>query len=423
MRLFGIPIGKERHSLDKMKVWGEGGSPEDPSYSGMAVSQETALRLTVVWRCIRLISETLAALPIDIVRKRGEVREPVARPPSWAETPNPEQTWFQFAERVFESLAMDGNAFIAITSVDAMGFPQELWVLHPRLIQVKSENGLTYFLWGPTNQRLSRYGPADLTGDVLHIALATAGGSRGMSPLEQARQAIGLGLVTEKFGARFFGRGQQMSGVIQLPASQPNLSREHISLMRETWEAEHSGSDKAHRAGILTGGATWQAVSITNEDAQFLETRKFQVEEICRWFGVPPHMVGSVDRSTSWGTGIEQQSLGFVRFVLMPWIVRLEQGLSQLTPRGQFAKFNQRSLLRADTQSEAAAIVTLTNNGIMLREEARALLDLPPKPGTDKFLIPVNEKMLDPNGEPPAPPPQLNPPDQKALPDAVASGE
>ncbi len=390
-----------------MKIWGQGGSPEDPSYAGMNVSQDTALRLTVVWRCIRLISETLAALPVDIVRKRGEVREPVARPPSWAETPNPEQTWFQFAERVFESLAMDGNAFIVITSVDPMGFPQELWVLHPQSIQVKSEGGRTYFLWGPANQRLSRYGPADLTGDVLHIALATAGGARGMSPLEQARQAIGLGLVTEKFGAKFFGRGQQMSGVIQLPATErPNQSREYISLMRETWEAEHSGTDKAHRPGILTGGATWQTVSITNEQAQFLETRRFQAEEIAsRVYGIPPHMVGLQGYTSNFGTGIEAQSLGFVRFTLLPWIVRFEQAMSQLLPRGQYVRLNQRGLVRADSATEMDLLVRASNNGLMSRNEARAFLDMEPVSRGDKFWMPLNLAEV---GSPPAPAPAGN---------------
>jgi len=410
VRLLGIPLGKERHSLDKMKIWGQGGSPEDPSYAGMNVSQDTALRLTVVWRCIRLISETLAALPVDIVRKRGEVREPVARPPSWAETPNPEQTWFQFAERVFESLAMDGNAFIVITSVDPMGFPQELWVLHPQSIQVKSEGGRTYFLWGPANQRLSRYGPADLTGDVLHIALATAGGARGMSPLEQARQAIGLGLVTEKFGAKFFGRGQQMSGVIQLPATErPNQSREYISLMRETWEAEHSGTDKAHRPGILTGGATWQTVSITNEQAQFLETRRYQAEEIAsRVYGIPPHMVGLQGYTSNYGTGIEEQAIGFVRFTLLPWIVRFEQAMSQLLPRGQYVRLNQRGLVRAEPTKEADLFVKYLTNGIMNQDEIRALLDLEPVPRGGKFWMPSNIQEMGMPPPAPAPPPAGN---------------
>jgi len=394
---------KETHSIDKRALWGTGADIGEPVYAGINVSQETALRLSAVYRCIRLLSDNIAAMPIDVFRNDGETRMPVSRPPAWIDIPNPESTWFEFAERIVESLAMDGNAFILITVRDAGGLPYEMWNLSPREVTVKKgSNGRVFFLWGGETI-LTRFSPRTPLGDVLHIRLNSAGGSRGLSPLDLARQAIGLGFVTEKFGAKFFGSGQQMSGVIQLPASQPNLSREHISLMRETMEAEHGGSDRAHRPLVLTGGATWVPLSVTPDHAQFLETRGFQVEEICRWFGVPPHMVGSVDRSTSWGTGIEQQSLGFVRFVLMPWIVRLEQGLSQLTPRGQFVKFNQRSLLRADTQSEAAALVTLTNNGIMDRAEARALLDLPPRPGTDRFLIPLNEQVLPPDGQPAAP--------------------
>ncbi len=406
---------KETHSIDKMKLWGTGAEIGEPVYAGIDVSQETSLRLSTVYRCIRLLSDNIAAMPLDVFRKDGEARLPVGRPPAWIDIPNPESTWFEFAERIVESLAMDGNAFILITARDSGGLPYEMWNLSPRAVTVrKGSNGRVFFVWGGETI-LTRFSPRTPLGDVLHIRLNSAGGSRGLSPLDLAKQSIGLGLVTEKFGAKFFGRGQQMSGVIQLPAARTMAeSRDYISLMRETWEAEHGGSDKAHRPGVLTGGATWQAISITNEQAQFLETRGFQVEEICRWFGVPPHMVGSVDRSTSWGTGIEQQSLGFVRFVLMPWIVRLEQGLSQLTPRGQFVKFNQRSLLRADTQAEAEALVKLTNNGIMDRAEARALLDLPPRPGTDRFLIPLNEQVLPPDGEPAPPPAPALPAPQEA---------
>jgi HK97 family phage portal protein len=232
------------------------------------------------------------------VRKRGDVREVVDRPPAWLQVPNPEANWYEFAERCFESLAMDGNAFLLITARDLQAFPQEVWTLHPSQVEVRTERGRTYFVWNG-DQVLSRFGPDNAAGDVLHIKLATAGGLRGMSPIEAARQAIGLGLVAEKFGSRFFGQGQQMSGVIQLPADQPARSKEHIDLMREQWMGAHSGSDKAHRPAILTGGATWQGITIPPDDAQFLETRSFQIEEIARFYGVPALMARMKD--ASWG--------------------------------------------------------------------------------------------------------------------------
>jgi HK97 family phage portal protein len=391
---------RETHNIDKMKLWGTGADIGEPVYAGISVSQEQSLRMTTVYRCVRLISETLAALPADAVRAQGDIREPVPRPASWLSVPNEESTWFAFAERVFESLAMDGNAFILISARDSLGLPSELWTLNPRQVQVRREAaGPLYFLWAG-DQRLSRFGPRTPTGDVLHIRLAGGGGSRGLSPLDLARQAIGLGLVTEKFGAKFFAEGQQLSGVIQLPAAEVGKSKEYIDLIRENWMASHSGSESSHKPGILTGGATWQQLSISPENAQFLETRRFQVEEIARLYGVPPHMVSSVTNSTSWGTGIEQQALGFARFTLLPWIVRFEQAFSQLLPRGQFIRLNQRGLIRADSETEARVITNNVLNGLMSRNEGRSLYDLPPVPGGDRYMVPANEQVLEPNGVP-----------------------
>jgi len=390
----------EKQNIDKMKLWGTGQDIGDPVHAGVFVSQESALRLSVVWRCIQLISGAIAGMPLDVVRKRDEVREPVDRQPAWVTVPNPESNPYEFKERICESLLMDGNAFVLISARDFQGFPAELWTLSPRQVAVKrGPDGKIFFEWAG-DTRFTRYGPDRPLGDVLHIKLPTAGGIRGMSPIEFARQSIGLGLATEKFGSKFFGRGQTMSGVIQLPAGTPALSREHISLMRETWEAEHAGTDKAHRPGILTGGAVWQGISITNEDAQFLETRKFQVEDIAsRIFGVPAHMVGLEEKNTSWGTGIEAQSIAFVRYTLMPHIVRIETALSSLLPRGQFVKLNQRELLRADSKTEAEVLNSQLEHGVVSPNEYRALMDRAPRSGGDRYILPLNMQILQPSGQ------------------------
>jgi HK97 family phage portal protein len=391
----------EKHNIDKMKLWGTGQDIGDPVHAGVFVSQESALKLSVVYRCLTLISGTIASMPQDIVRKRDEVRVPVDRPPAWAEVPNPEQNSYEFRERVEESMLMDGNAFILITARDFQGFPAELWTLNPRQTAVKrGPDGKIFFEWmGDT--RFTRFGPDRPLGDVLHIKLNTAGGIRGLSPIELARQSIGLGLATEKHGSKFFGNGQTMSGVIQLPAGTPALSREHIGLMRETWEAEHAGTDKAHRPGILTGGATWQGISVTNEEAQFLETRGFQVEDIAsRIYGVPPHLVGLTEKQTSWGTGVEQQGIAFVRYTLMPHIVRLETALSSLLPRGQFVKLNQRELLRADSKTEAEVLNSQLERGVIDWAEYRALYDRPRRPGDDRRVLLAGMQVLPPNAQP-----------------------
>jgi HK97 family phage portal protein len=403
----------ESHAISYQDVWGRGDTWDPVNvHAGVAVNQESALRVSVVWRCIRLISETLAALPADAVRKRGEIREPVERPPLWITMPNPETSWFEFVERVLESLLMDGNAFILITSRDSAGFPTELWTLNPRDVAVRKRNGRVQFVWGG-DRVLSRFGPVDPMGDVLHIKLATAGGLRGMSPIEAARQSIGLALVTEKSGGKFFGKGGQVQGVIQMPQAQsPALAREYVDLMRETWKAHHAGTDRAYdNPGFLTGGATWQNVTMSNEDAQFLQTRAFQVEDIAtRFFGVPPNFVGLTEKQTSWGTGLEQQSLGFVRFTLLPHIVRLETGLSQLTPRGQFIRLNQRGLIRADSETESKILAQQLEHGVISFNRWRELMDEPPRPGGDRYMVPGNMELLESDGlkkEPQPVPPAL----------------
>lgn len=400
----------ERHSIDKMALWGRGEEIGEPVHAGVSVGQQEALRVTTVWRCIRLISETLAGLPAEVIRKQGDVRLQVERLPRWLEMPNPETTWFQFAERVFESQCMDGNAFILVTARDAMGFPSELFTLYPRSIDVrKRDNGDTYYVWEGDTE-LSRLTPVNPFGDVLHIPLAGAGGARGMSPIQQARQGIGLALVTEKFGARFFGKGTTMSGVIELPAPAEGgvtKSKEYIDLMRATWEETHAGADKAHRPGVLTGGARWRNMTISPEDAQFLQTREFQVEEICRLYGVPPVWVGSTDKQTSWGTGVAEQSIGLYRYTLRGYMTRFESAMSWLLPRGQFLRLNPKALLEGDAKAETDVLQTALQNGVINFDTWRAKLDLPPRPGGSRYMVPSNMKVLEPNGVPAAAPPML----------------
>jgi HK97 family phage portal protein len=408
-------VSWERHAIDKMALWGTGQDIGEPVHAGVMVSQESALRLSVVWRCIRLIAGTLAGLPADVVRKVDQIRLPVERTPRWLDVPNPETNWFELVERIFESLLMDGNAFVLITARDFQGFPAELWTLNPRRVQVRRRETpphRIYFLWDGQTE-FSRYGPDNPLGDVLHIKLPTAGGVRGLSPIEAARQSIGLGLVTEKFGASFFGKGQQMSGVIQLPADQPARSKEHIELMRETWEEAHSGSDRAHRPAVLTGGATWTGITITPEDAQFLQTRSFQVEDIAtRFYGIPPHLVGLTEKQTSWGTGVEQQGIGLYRFTLREHIIRFETAMSTLVPRGQFLRLKPEALLEADAETQAKILEMELRNGVVNFNFWRALKDLPPRPGGERYMIPANNQtILEPSGLPPEKvvPPQLSP--------------
>jgi HK97 family phage portal protein len=367
----------------------------------MDVNQSTALRLIAVYACVRLISDTVASLPARAYRKQGDERKEVSRPPSWLDMPNVETTWFEFVERCLSSLNLDGNAFVLITSRDNLGFPAEFYTLHPSSVDVRREKGRTFFVWEGGTE-LSRYSPRTPMGDVLHIKAFNDGGLRGLSPIDVARQAIGLGLASEKYGSRFFGKGQgTMPGVIEFPEASEKKTKDEIQVMRDAWAGAHEGVENSGRPGILTGGATWKNVSISMEDAQFLETRKFQVVEIARLFNVPPHLIQELDTTTSWGTGIEQQSIGFVRFSLLPWLVRLESSFNQFLPRGQFMKFEAKGLERGDSVAQSEFYAKSIQNGWMSRNEIRSLEDLPKETDLDKFLIPANETVV---GEEPVAP-------------------
>lgn len=393
----------EQRSIDKRALWGAGLPTDAQSWPALPVSRETATRVVAVYACVRLRAETCAGLPADVFRRRRGERVEVDPSPQWLRRPNPEQSWFEFVERVNTSLDLDGNAYVLVTARDALNFPAEIWTLHPDMVEPQREQGTgrLFYLWGG-QERLAPWNERTSAGDLLHIRNVAWGQDKAPSPIGQARHALGLFMAAEKHGSTFFSRGTQLSGVITLPDAPQGKTVDFVRQMRELWMAEHSGPENANKPGVLTGGATWQPISVNAHDAQFLETRKFQVAEIARLFGIPPHMIGDVERSTSWGSGIEQQQIGFVQYSINPRLSRLEAAFNQLLPRGQFLKWNVNGLLRGDSKSRAEFYSKGIQNGWFLRSEARQLEDLPKVPDLDEPLMPTNLKVV---GEEPEPAP------------------
>lgn len=359
----------------------------ETSHSGVSVTQDSALKLIPVYACVRLISESVASLPAGVYRNQDENRVKVNDPP-WLRTPNPEQTWFELVERCLTSLNLAGNAYLAITARDRLGYPAEVWTLHPDDVEPKrrENTGKLYYQFRGTEE-LTRFDAANPLGTVLHIKAFNNGGDKGLSPIDAAKQAIGLGLVAEQHGSRFFGHGANPSGVIEVDR---NLTPELAGSLKKNWIKQHGGPGNSNLPGVLSGGATWKPISIPNDSAQFLETRKFQVGEIARLFRVPPHMIADLDKTSSWGTGIEQQGIGFVVHTLTPWLARLENAFDQLTPRGQYLKFNVNGLLRGDIKSRYEAYSIGIQNGFMNRNEVRALEEMNKAEGLDEYLSPLN---------------------------------
>ncbi|MGW0690284.1 phage portal protein [Streptomyces sp. NPDC002738] len=350
------------------------------TWAGASVSQTTALQVSAVWSCVSLISDSIASLPIDTFRKSGDQRRPVTGP-AWLDRPNPLMLSHDFFHRVMVSMLLDGNAFIHVLRAPD-GAVVGLMPVDPGRVSIGLlEDGITpvYRVDGePYSGR-----------DILHIPAFTRPGElRGLSPIEYSRQAVGVAKATEEHGARFFSQGASMAGIIQHPGSP---TKEQALTLKGMFEKDHRGLKNSHAVGMLTGGATWQTVTITPEQAQFLETRRFQKTEIANFFRVPPYMLDPTVTS-SWGSGIEEQNRWFVDQTLGPWLIRLERYLSTLLPPGQFIKFNTDARLRSNTRDRYDAYAVAVSNGFMSRDEIRALEDLEPLPNGQgsTFTQPLN---------------------------------
>lgn len=346
----------------------------------MNVSQDTALSLSAVYTCVSLIADAVAALPVDAVRTVGDARKPTTGP-VWLSQPNPFDTPFDFWQKVMTSLLTDGNAFVRVYR-GGNGKVVALMPLDPRTVRVELTEDRSGVLYKLADEILSAR-------DVIHVkGFATANSLRGLSPLENARQTIGAGLATEEYAARFFSQGATVSGVVEHPG---NPKPGEVAVMARMLRKNHEGIKNSHGVGILTGGATWKQISVTPEQAQFLETQRFNRLAIAGIFRVPAYMLDPTV-SSSWGSGVEEQHNWFVTQTLMPWLVRLEQAFSALLPSGQSLRFNVNARMRVKTSERYQAYRTGIEAGFLSVDEVRALEDREPLPDGkgSMFVQPLN---------------------------------
>lgn len=357
--------------------------------AGKRVSQASATRMIAVYACQSYIADGVSTLPVDLFRKTNGYRQPVpaAQAPKWVKQPNPFQAAVDFWHRVVISLLSDGNAFI-YTARDDKNNVVALYCLHPGDVQIIDKPG------GDNKYRVQGIEEELNRSVILHIPAFTVGGvSRGLSPIDVAKEAIGLGLTMEEYGGRFFAQGTTMAGIIEHPGSpKPDEAR----LLREMFRKTHSGIKNSHAVGVLTGGASFKPITITPEQAQFLDSRRFQNTQIALLYRVPAFIVDPTITST-WGTGIEEQRSALVSDTFMPWAIRIEQAISTfLLPGGQFIKFNFDARMRPKTKERYEAHAVAINNGWMSIDEVRELEDLPPLPKGlgKKFFRPTNHEEL-----------------------------
>lgn len=349
------------------------------SHAGTAVSEHTSLTLTAVYRAVAIIADAVSQLPLSVFRKQDDRREeqPKHRVAKMLRRPNPYMTSVVLRNTAQAHALQWGNAYLEVQRTEG-GEPAALWPLLPdrTVVETKRPRKVRY----RTNVSGETFNLEP--NDVLHIPALGFDGLRGYSPVWLARNAVGLGLALEEFGSKFFANDAKSGGFLEHPGKLSEPAQKNI---RESLERK-SGLDNAHRIKILEEGMTFKSTQIPPEDAQFLLTRQFQTEEIARLFGIPLHMLQSQAKSTSWGSGIAQMSLGFLIYTVEPWLVRWEQELNRklLTEReqdqGYYIKHNVNALLRSDpnTRGQFYQRALDPRKGWMRRNEVRALEELNP---------------------------------------------
>jgi HK97 family phage portal protein len=374
--------------------WFTGGGQ---TYTGIPVNELNAVRATTVFRCISIIANTVASLPWNVYRRtRDGGRELAADHPVQRllhDQPNPVTSSYTFRQILVASLLTNGNGYAVIGRsnanrvLDLLQFP-------PQNVSVdrKGEPG-SWRLEYEVRAEGKRYDiPAT---DMIHVPGLGFDGVKGISVIAAVgRQSIGLALALEEFQARIHANAARPSGVVQVDKS---LSTEALANLRAAFEGLYGGREKVGKTVFLDKGMTWQAMQIDPNDAQTLESRRFQVTDICRIYGVPPHLVGEVEKSTSWGTGIEQQTIGFVEYVIRPWLVSIEQEFNRklFATTRYFCEFGLEGLLRGDSKARADFYAKAIQNAWMKPNEVRRRENLPRDPDGDRLLYPRNLGPLD----------------------------
>ena len=364
--------------------------------SGKPVNERTAMQTTAVYACVRILAEAVASLPLHVYEYQDDGGKKLVHDhPLYYllhDEPNPEMTSFVFRETLMSHLLIWGNAYAQIIR-DGAGRVLGLYPLLPDKMEVqRDDRGNIYYVYSRNsdeNPMLKEYGNIKLKAEnVLHIPGLGFDGLIGYSPIAMAKNAVGMTLACEEYGASFFANGANPGGVLEHPGVLKDPSK-----VRESWNSVYRGVNNAHKIAVLEEGMKYQQIGIPPEEAQFLETRKFQINEIARLYRIPPHMVGDLDKSSF--SNIEQQSLEFVKYTLDPWVIRWEQSLqrSLLLPgeKGKyFIKLNVDGLLRGDYQSRMNGYAVGRQNGWFSANDIREMENMNPIPdeeGGNLYLV------------------------------------
>lgn len=355
---------------------------------GITVTASSSVQMSAVYACVSLIARLIGSMPLKVYSALDRSGIPATDHPLYPLLhlqPNPRMTSAIWSEYLITSMLLRGDAYVAIGQTQG-GRVLDLYPLHADSVtpELLPSGDLSYRV------RLANGGVERLSADrILHIPGAHFDGVKGRSVIECARETIALAMATQQHGIRTFTRGTGVGLVLKHPRS---LSKDAQERLRQQLMNDHRILDSPRAPLLLEEGMDVSTLRISNDDAQFLETRKFQVEEICRFFGVPPHMIGHTEKQTSWGSGVEQQTIGFLTFTLIPLCVRIEQEINRkLFPSGtHYAQYKHQGILRGDSSARAAYYASALQHCWMSPNEIRALEDLPPVEGGNTLFTPAN---------------------------------
>lgn len=379
--MLGNLAGGESRSISFQTVWGSGDYVTQETQSSAYVDYNTSLTVNAVWACVSLISDTISALPVDSYIRRDGIAYPYRPRPAWVTKPDAMIPSVAFWQQTIISLLLDGNAFVRIFR-DSKGEILSMMVLNPSKVDV-SRNGF--------GQKLFTYsgelGKSLTTDDILHIAgsILMPGELRGKSPIDTLKENIGLAISLESFAARFFGQGTLQSGVIEFPG---NLTAEQAENLSKSFDRSHKGFRKSHRTGILSGGATFKATTIANDQAQMIDSRRLAVEDVARAYRVPTDAIGLNNGGQSYNS-VEMRQIAFVTHTIRPWLAKLEDAFSELLPDFAYLSFNTDDLLRGDYATRIEGYAKMLQNGVLSTNEVRRKENMKPIDGGDVVRVPL----------------------------------
>lgn len=352
---------------------------EGSTSAGVVVNERTALQIIDVYACVSLRCDSVSMLPTGAYQRSGVTRTELPKQPPLAVQPDPEMEPGEYWAGMEASLLLRGNAYAAIVDRDRLGFPTSVKLLHPDDVRPRRDPNTKLIVYELANgDRLQRF-------DMIHVrGLTMPGEITGMGPIECARRGLGATIATEDFGAKWFRDGAAPSSVLETEQDLDELAAKR-NLAR--WVSTHGGR---RRPALLSGGLKWRPVTITPNDSQFLETKKYNTTQVARLFRIPPHMIGDLEKSTSWGSGIEEQGIGYVVYTIGPDLVRFEAAFTRQMRPPQYFKFNVGGLLRGNTKDRYAGYAIGRQWGWLSVNDIRELEDRPPIEGGDTYLQPMN---------------------------------